>query len=300
MFLGIIGIIFYKAKAAGDELTRTAKRCNQLLLIAIFKGESTMCYTDQAIPPSPPGKKGKATGEELVLKAGDGNQFYAYLALPEGHTHSAVVIYPDVRGLHQFYRDLALRFAEVGIAAIAIDYFGRTAGLTSRAEGFDFMPHVQQIKLDTLTLDVQAALVALRDKVGAEAAVFITGFCMGGSLTLITGTNKTLGLAGLIPFYAGITRDFGGAGTVLDHAAKVAYPVVGFFGGADQSIPESAVHALDGKLSAAGVEHHLKIYPGTPHSFFDRNYDQFAGESADAWTRLLTFIQTKHPQAETA
>jgi carboxymethylenebutenolidase len=257
-----------------------------------------MCYTDGATPPTPPGASGKATGEEMVLKAGDGNQFYAYLALPEGHTHSAVVIYPDVRGLHQFYRDLALRFAEVGVAAIAIDYFGRTAGLTSRAEGFDYQPHTQQIRIDTLTLDVQAALAALREKVEADAAVFITGFCMGGSLTLITGTNKELGLAGLIPFYAGITRDFGGAGTVLDNAAKVAYPVAGFFGGDDQNIPESAVRELGDKLTAAGVENHLMIYPGAPHSFFDRRAEEFAGASADAWGRLLTFIQTRHPQVQ--
>jgi carboxymethylenebutenolidase len=259
-----------------------------------------MCYTDQAIPPIPPGKKGKTTSEELVLKAGDGNQFYAYLALPEGHTHSAVVIYPDVRGLHQFYRDLALRFAEVGIAAIAVDYFGRTAGLTSRAEGFDYQPHTQQIRIETFTLDVQAALAVLQEKVGADAAIFVVGFCMGGSLTLITGTNKALGLAGLIPFYAGITRDFGGAGTALDHASKVAYPVAGFFGGDDQGIPESAIRELGDKLSAAGVENHLMIYPGATHSFFDRRAEEFADASSDAWARLLTFIQTRHPQPETA
>jgi dienelactone hydrolase len=40
-----------------------------------------------------------------------------------------VLILPDIRGLHQFYKDLALRFAEIGIAAIAMDYFGRTAGM---------------------------------------------------------------------------------------------------------------------------------------------------------------------------
>src|SRR5271166_4035623 len=102
-----------------------------------------MCYDDQARPPIPPGASGHAPGEQVVLTASDGNQFHAFLALPASHTHSAVVIYPDVRGLHQFYRELALRFAEVGIAAIAIDYFGRTAGLTGREEGFEYMPHVQ-------------------------------------------------------------------------------------------------------------------------------------------------------------
>ena len=252
-----------------------------------------MCYDDQARPPIPPGATGKAEGEQIVLTAGDGNRFHAFAAMPAdiGHTRSAVVIYPDVRGLHQFYRELALRFAEVGIAAIAIDYFGRSAGLTSRDESFEFRPHVQQVRLDSFTLDVKAALAYLREKLGPEGAVFVVGFCMGGSLALLTGTNRELGFAGLIPFYAGVTRDFGGSGTILDNATRVSYPVVGFFGGADQGIPESAVDELDRKLDQAGVWHHLTIYPGAPHGFFDRRSEDFAEASADAWRHLLSFIQ---------
>jgi len=253
-----------------------------------------MCYTDEARPPSPPGQTGKASGEQIVLTAGDGNQFYAYLATPERKAERGVVIYPDVRGLHQFYRELALRFAEVGIAAIALDYFGRTAGLTGREEGFEYMPHVQQIRIPTFTLDVQAAIAALREQVGASAPVYVVGFCMGGSLTLLSGENRDLGLAGLIPFYSGLTRDFNGYGTVLEHAAQIAYPVVGFYGGADQGIPESAINELDAKLGQAGVERRLRIYPGAPHSFFDRKAAEFADASADAWKNLLAFIQTGH------
>jgi carboxymethylenebutenolidase len=259
-----------------------------------------MCYDDQARPPIPPGASGKVQGEQVVLTAGDGNDFHAYVALPPDRTHSAVVIYPDVRGLHQFYRELALRFAEVGIAAIAIDYFGRTAGLTSREEGFEFRPHVEQLTFDSFTLDVKAALAYLREKLGPEVSVFVVGFCMGGSLTVLTGTQRELGLAGLIPFYAGMTRTFGGAGTVLDNATRVAYPVVGFFGGADQGIPESAVHELDAKLDQAGVEHQLTIYPGAPHGFFDRRAADFAEASTDAWRRLLSFIQPRRPVPQMA
>jgi carboxymethylenebutenolidase len=257
-----------------------------------------MCYTDDARPPSPPGQSGKASGEQIVLTASDGNQFHAYLALPESGADKAIVIYPDVRGLHQFYRELALRFAEVGVAAIALDYFGRTAGLTGREEGFEFMPHVEQIRIETFTQDVQAAIAALRSHVPAGTPVFVTGFCMGGALTLLTGVNASLGYAGLIPFYAGMGRDFGGYGTVLDRAAEIVSPVVGFFGGADQGIPETSIRALEGKLDQAGVEHQLTIYPGAPHSFFDRKAEEFADASADAWNRLLTFIQTGHVEKQ--
>ena len=53
-----------------------------------------------------------------------------------------MLILPDVRGLHPFYEELALRFAEAGVEALAIDYFGRSAGLAPRDEEFDYMPHV--------------------------------------------------------------------------------------------------------------------------------------------------------------
>ena len=251
-----------------------------------------MCYDDNARPPMPPGGGGAITTEDLVLTASDGNKFGAYLAVPTQPVTSQIIIYPDVRGLHQFYKELANRFAEVGVRAIAIDYFGRTAGLTGRDESFEFMPHVQQMTLDTFFLDVHAAKAYLKDKFGAGMPTFVVGFCMGGSYTLMSGTDKSFGFAGLVPFYAGMTPSFGDRGTVLDNATKVAYPVLGLFGGADQGIPESAVRELDTKLDTAGVPHEVVIYPGAPHSFFDRKAAEFTEASADAWRRILDFVAT--------
>lgn len=251
-----------------------------------------MCYDDNAQPPNPPGEVGEAHGEDIVLTAADGNRFAAYFAQPAKPGQSQVIIYPDVRGLHQFYKDLALRFAEVGISAIAVDYFGRTAGLTSRDESFEFMPHVMQLKIDSFLQDVTEALNYLRTNAtgGANGAVFPVGFCMGGTLSFITGTEKSLGFAGVIGFYAGITRDFGGRGTLLEQADKVVYPALGLFGGEDPGIPVTAVQSLDEKLDVAGVEHNIIIYPGAPHSFFDRKAAEFADTSADAWKQVLSFI----------
>src|SRR5207237_2784165 len=134
-----------------------------------------MCYDDQARPPAAPGAHSPAKGEDIVLTASDGNRFAAYAAFPSKPAEAQVIIYPDVRGLHQFYKELALRFAEVGIPALALDYFGRTAGLTSRSEGFDYKPHVQQINLDSFSLDVQAGLDYLRGKTGPDVTTFVVG-----------------------------------------------------------------------------------------------------------------------------
>jgi carboxymethylenebutenolidase len=249
-----------------------------------------MCYDDQALPPIPPGEPKPITFADYTLEASDGNRFAAFSAEP-ANPAAAVLIYPDVRGLHQFYKELAMRIAEAGYGALALDYFGRTAGLTKRDESFEFMPHVGQLKIETFELDVQAALAQMRATYGLDIPIYVVGFCMGGSLTFITGTNKGHGFRGLIPFYAGLSRDFGGRGTVLSMAEKVAYPVCAFFGGADQGIPPEQVAELDHKLDTAGVAHHLETYPGAPHSFFDRRATDYADASADAWKRLLAFIE---------
>jgi carboxymethylenebutenolidase len=252
-----------------------------------------MCYEPDARPPYPPISGGAADGKDIVLTAQDGTEFAAYIAYAAQPDGPQVIIYPDVRGLHQFYKELALRFAEVGIRALAIDYFGRTAGLTPHDESFEYMPHVEQMTIPTFLTDVAAALAYLHDLSKADRPTFIVGFCRGGTLALHTGAEK-FDLAGLIPFYAGLSRPIAGAkGSTLEQAAKIRYPVLGLFGGADPGIPASDREQLDKQLNTAGVAHHIIAYEGAPHSFFDRKYAEYAAASADAWTRILNFINTR-------
>ena len=248
-----------------------------------------MCYDDQARPPVPPGANGAARGAEIELTAADGNRFAAYLATPEVAPTAHVLIFPDVRGLHQFYKELALRFAQTGIAAIAMDYFGRTAGIGARDETFEFMPHVQQLMLPTVFADATAALTHLREQAAAQASSFTVGFCLGGTLSFLSGTQD-LGLAGVVGFYAGMSRSMDGRGTLLERAPEIRTPALGLFGGADQGIPVAQVQAFDQALDATGIEHDIVTYPGAPHSFFDRRSEEFAEASADAWTRVLHFV----------
>lgn len=246
-----------------------------------------MCYDDNARPPAPPGADGHAHGEDLVLTAADGNRFAAYLARPAEASRAQVIIYPDIRGLHQFYKELALRFAEVGVTALAIDYFGRSAGLTARNDDFDFMPHVQQTQLPTILADTRAALAQL----DSGKPTFVVGFCFGGSLAILSSTVD-LDLTGAIGFYAGLSRHMqGSSGSVLDESVKVHNPFLGLFGGADRGISVEQVHKLDENLDKAGIEHQIVIYEGAPHSFFDRRAAEYAEISTDAWKKLLAFMQ---------
>ena len=258
-----------------------------------------MCFDLDSQPPVQPLSGSDAHGEVITLTSADGAQFAAYLAHADSVRRygAGIVILPDVRGLYQFYKDLALRYAEAGIAAITIDYFGRTAGQTARDDAFEYMPHVQQTKQPQISADVEAAVARLRSGPDAPTAIFTVGFCFGGGNSFQQAANKH-GLAGVIGYYGRVGDPaWDGSPSPTSRVREFACPVLGFFGGADPSISEASVRQFDAALAQAGIEHEVIIYPGAPHSFFDRKFAEFAHESDDSWQRSLAFIHAHTPGA---
>jgi carboxymethylenebutenolidase len=256
-----------------------------------------MCYEPTARPPLPPiaGASDEIRSEDLVLTGADGTEFAAFGATHPRPGGAGMVILPDVRGLHPFYQDLAERFAQAGIHAIAFDYFGRTAGVGSgqaRGAGFEFAPHVQQIHPDTVAQDVAAAVAYVRSSPGGDAqAVFTVGFCFGGRASF-NQAARGHGLAGVIGFYGRPAPvDENDTNAPIAHVPTFECPVLGLFGGADQGITSEDVRAFGRALDDAGLANELVIYDGAPHSFFDRQYQQYYAECDDAWARVLRFVQ---------
>ena len=250
-----------------------------------------MCFDHDSRPPITPIAGGALDSQEIALEAADGNRFAAFAARAAVPTGAGIVILPDVRGLHAYYRELALRFAEHGIDAIAIDYFGRTAGIGDRGPDFAWQEHVPLTTFDGLRADVVAAAAHLRETAGVER-LFAAGFCMGGRLTFLTATFG-LDLAGVIGFYGwptGASRN--GTPAPADVADTFACPVLAIFGGADEGIGPDAVAAFEAALAAAGVSHRVTVYENAPHSFFDRKATDYADASAKAWDEVLGFIET--------
>jgi carboxymethylenebutenolidase len=248
-----------------------------------------MCFDVGSRPPIAPIAGGSLDANELVLESADGARFAGYLARAGEPTGAGIVILPDVRGLHAYFRELALRFAEHGIDAIAIDYFGRTAGIGDRDHGFDYQPHVPQTTYDGLRADVTAAAAHLRAEAGVHS-LFTIGFCMGGRLAFLSA-GFGLDLAGVIGFYGwptGPSRN--GTPAPADVASTLDAPILSIFGGADTGIGPEVRDAWAAALVEAGVEHETTTYDDAPHSFFDRKEDEFETQSADAWARTLAFI----------
>jgi carboxymethylenebutenolidase len=251
-----------------------------------------MCVDNDSRPPITPIAGGSAGGRDLKLASADGTRFMAYAARAARPSGAGMVVIPDVRGLHQYYKDLADRFAEVGVDAVAIDFFARTAATEDRGDTFDFMAQVPQTKPDQLQADIAAGVAYLRSAEGGQVrSTFSVGFCFGGALSYLQAASG-LGYAGVIGFYGwplGLKR-WPDRPKPIDAASNYRCPVLSIFGGADEGIPQSAVDEFDAALRKAGVKHDSTVYPGAPHSFFDRKFTEFADASADAWKRVQAFV----------
>jgi carboxymethylenebutenolidase len=249
-----------------------------------------MCFEPDSLPPIEPIAGAAVTHERLVLEAPDGNRFAAFDAVPDAATGGGVVILPDVRGLYRFYEELALRFAERGLRALAIDYFGRTAGTDERPDEWDYMPHVAQTRQKTLQTDIGAAVHRLRSPEGGGCrAVFTVGFCFGGSTSWLAAASGH-GLSGAVGFYGrpGPRNDEPGP---ADRAPDMkGTPVLALMGGDDPAIPAADIATLEAAFADAGVDNEVVVYQGAPHSFFDRKQEEFQEASEDAWNRTLAFI----------
>lgn len=251
-----------------------------------------MCFDLSSRPPIEPVVGGAVSHGRPELRSKDGTIIGAFEALA-GQTPSptAVLVLPDVRGLHIYYEELALRFAEAGFDALAIDYFGRTTGSADRGRDFPVEEHITQVRWAHLRNDVSAALSYL-DQRAPGRPLFSIGFCFGGRLSFLAGALGPPELSGSIGMYGypvGPAK-YGELPAPADIATQMRGAVLALFGGADPTISRADITTFESALVKADVPHEVHSYPGAPHSFFDRQAAEYAGDSEDAWRRILDFV----------
>src|SRR5438552_6523451 len=200
-----------------------------------------MCVDNDSRPPITPIAGGSAGGKDFKLTASDGAKVRAYAARAARPTGACMVVIPDVRGLHIYYKELADRFAEVGVDAVAIDFFARTATSEDRSDKFDFMSEVPKTTPETLQADIAAAAGYLRGKEGGQVrALFSVGFCFGGALSYLQAASG-LDYAGVVGFYGlplGLKR-WPDRPRPIDATARYTCPVESMLGGAVVGITQS-------------------------------------------------------------
>jgi len=236
-----------------------------------------MCFADGSLAPAAPGA-GQAGGQRaLTLTAPDGNVLMAHECRATSPSTVGVVVLPDVRGLHTYYRDLTVRLAELGWESVAIDYFGRTVDTEDRSDSFGFRPYVEQTTAASVAADVQAGVEHLRS-LGVEK-VFTLGFCFGGGYSWRQSAD-TPDLAGCIGFY-------GRSNHPLPVMEQMTAPLLMLVAGADAHIPVEDPKQI---ADEAPVEVDFVVFDGMPHSFFDRTAPEHAEACEKAWRHITDFV----------
>ena len=249
-----------------------------------------MCSDPDSRPPVEATPDGNVPAQAVHLVAGDGNRFSAYQADAIRPTGAGILVLPDYYGLTGFYQELALRFAEAGIDALALDYYGRTAAAPPRDRSFDHRDHARMTTWAGLQADVAAASAHLRFHRRVRS-LFSVGFCFGGRTSFLLASSASLDMAGVIGFYGWpVGRFLNDTPAPVDMVSSNRAPVLAIFGGADAKIPSSDVELFRRALQRVDLPHEVRSYAGAPHSFFDHAQPAQAEAAADAWKRVLGFI----------
>jgi carboxymethylenebutenolidase len=238
--------------------------------------------------------------ETFVLEARDGAHFSAYAARAEKPTGAGIVVLPGGQGLLPTYADLADRFGAAGVGVVAIDHFGRSAGLGMRDDQFEFAPHLAKTSPDYTRQDVAAALDYLQGGTGgAVRSMFTIGFPSVEQLRssrLLHADHQLAGVIGCYGWPLGST-DFAQWPKPVEQVGKYRCAVLAIFGGADERISISDVQQFDAALGKASVEHWIVPCDGAPHGFIDRSAKEFPAQAQTAWRRILAFVSGLTPNA---
>jgi carboxymethylenebutenolidase len=202
--------------------------------------------------------------------------FFAPADTPRG----AMLVVHENRGLNDHIRSVASRLAGDGYSALAIDLLSEEGGSESLAQG-DVQAALSNASTERLVGDMKAGLDELERRVpGAKLGA--TGFCFGGGMVwalLDAGEER---LAAAIPFY-------GPAPAEPDFSGNTA-AVLGVYAEQDSRVNASMATA-DAALTAAGLEHEIKVYPGVDHAFFNDTGQRYnAEQAAAAYADVLAWL----------
>lgn len=227
----------------------------------------------------------QTTGSMVTFRRPDGQEVQGYLARPEQSAGApAIVVIQEWWGLNDQIRGVADRLARAGYLALVPDlYRGKATVEEEEAHhlmnGLDFG--------DAASQDIRGAVQYLKQH--AER-VGVTGYCMGGALTLLALTQIPEVSAGVV-WYGCPPLEY------ID-ATKIRVPVLGHWATQDTAFPITTVDGLEEKLRAANVDFTFHRYLAH-HAFANEQavgpnrialtqYDPVWAEHA--WDRTLTFF----------
>jgi carboxymethylenebutenolidase len=199
-----------------------------------------------------------------------------HLAEPSGPGHAGVLVVHDWYGLLPHVRALCDELAAAGLVAMAPDlYDGRTTRDPEQAEAF-----LETLDSGKARARLEAATADLRERTGGGPLGGL-GFSMGGFRTLVQATTGAYDAVAV--YYAALDED---------QAASIHCPVLLQLAEVDEFDPPEYFTGFVAALEAAGTEVQSHTWPGTEHSFANRDVALYAPAQAEqAWSETVEFLR---------
>jgi carboxymethylenebutenolidase len=216
-----------------------------------------------------------------------------YEARPDGEARGAVVVIQEAFGVTEHIEDVCRRFAAEGYFAVAPHLFHRSGDpVIAYDEMEKVYPYVMALNAEDLAADLDAALGYVAEAGFGPHRTAVVGFCMGGSVAFWAGERQALGA--VVSFYGGgIAGGRFGIPPLVELAAKLKSPYLGFFGDRDQTISVDEVESLRNALQDAQVPTELVRYPEAEHGFHcDARSSYHEASAKQAWQQTLQWLNT--------
>jgi carboxymethylenebutenolidase len=227
-------------------------------------------------------------GKSVEFRRPDGQSVQGYLAEPaQAADAPGLVVLQEWWGLNAQIKGVADRFAAAGYVALVPDLY-RGKSTVEAAEAEHLMTNLNFG--DAAGQDVRGAVQYLKSRC---AKVGVTGFCMGGALTLLAAVNVPEADAAVV-WYGFPPLEYIDAG-------KIKMPLLGHYAVDDVPFPIATVDLLEDKLRAAKVNFEFHRYQAM-HAFANETQvganrlpitEYNAAAAALAWGRTVTFFD-KH------
>jgi carboxymethylenebutenolidase len=226
---------------------------------------------------------------DISVETPDGAMPVALAAPAGAGRHPAVIVLMEAFGLVPHLREVARRLADEGyVAAVPDIYYRLGADRTAR---YDELPKaiglMQKVDDDKFVADLRALCDALAARADVDGArIGLTGFCMGGRLTMLAACALPDRVKAAAPFYGG------GIHALAPRFESIRCPLYLFWGERDAFIPLDQVRGVEVRLKDLGKRFRSKVYTGAVHGFFcpDRAESYHAASAADAWNELKGFF----------
>jgi carboxymethylenebutenolidase len=210
---------------------------------------------------------------------------------PDGPPKGGVVVVQEAFGVNDHIEDVARRFAAEGWLTVAPHLFHRTGDPElGYGDMSVVMPHMQALTAEGVLGDIDAALEELQRRGIRPERTGVVGFCMGGTVALVTAARRDVGAA--VSFYGGgVTEGRFGFGPLVEEATQLRAPWLGLYGDLDQGIPVEGVERLRQAAASSGQPTELIRYPEAGHGFHCDQRDSYEPKSAqDAWARTVAWF----------